>query len=213
MTDLRSSPVLRIEQQSSQLEYVLADDDEQVVGRASQVAGRTPRKGLLGMVLGSGLGGARVVVQVCGADGVPLFYVDHQDGAPTAVVAVDGGVIGRLVYDRLGVAQEMSAGGVAAGTMRMAFGRPVLRHRLEDPGNRVLCELVWTFRPRGDVDDRQWNPKACDYVDPHGTHIAHADVHPATFRDRYVLRLAYQLPEPLRTLVVASPLAYDLSQS
>ena len=54
------------------------------------------------------------------------------------------------------------------------------------------------MRPQADLDGRQ---------------IAHLDVRQGTFKNSYVLRLMYQLPEPLRTLVIASPLAFDLSRS
>lgn len=212
MSDLFSSPLLRIEQQSTQLEYQITGQDDRIVGQATQAGGRKPRKGFFGWLLGSGIGSARIVVQVVGPDGAPLFYVDHQAGAPTAVVAVDGSVIGRLVHDRFGEAQQITSGGTLAGMGRMVFS-PVLRHRLEDAGDRVVCRLEWTLRPVAGQEHTRWIPVACDYTDMSGTHIAHVDVRQAAIKDRYVLQLGYQLPEPLRTLVIASPLAYDLSDS
>jgi hypothetical protein len=213
MTDLFSSPILRIEQRSSQLDYQISDGHDQVIGRATQVAGPKPRKGFLGM-FGSGLKDARMVVQVSGCDGAPLFYVDYQDGASAAVVAPDGTVVGRFSDDRLAVAQEMAVGG-AAGMARRALGAaaPVMKHCLVDADDRTVCELHWRFKPVGDVEDRRWVPVACDYTDVNGQRIAQVHVRQATFKDCYVLQLMYQLPEPLRMLVIASPLAYDLSRS
>lgn len=213
MTDLFNSPVLHIEQLSSQLEYRIGGPDDQTVGRATQVAGPKPRKGFVGM-FSSGLGGARVVIQVVGLDDVPLFYVDHQDGSPTAVVAPDGTVIGRFVHDRLGESRERAAGG-AAGMIGVGLGRraPTMRYRLEDAADRMICQLTWALRPIGSPEDRRWTPVACDYTDAAGTHIGHTDVREATFKDRYALQLPYRLPEPLRTLVIASPLAFDLTRS
>ncbi|MFC4052036.1 hypothetical protein ACFOY4_20300 [Actinomadura syzygii] len=211
MTDLLNSPFLKIEQQSSQLDYRIEGENDLPLGHATQVAGPKPRKGLLGM-FGSGLKNARVVVQVGGLDGAPLFYVDHQDGAPVAVVAPGGQVIGRFQYDLQGVAQQMAAGGV----MGAVFGRAAaMRHRLLDGADRPLCELAWEMRQVGTPGDNtlRWIPVGCDYTDVNGQLIAHADVREATFKDRYVLQLMYQLPEPLRTMVIASPLAFDLTRS
>ncbi|MFI0484764.1 hypothetical protein [Actinomadura sp. 9N215] len=214
MTDLLNSPFLKIEQQSSQLEYRIEDQDDRPLGQATQVSGPKPRKGLIGM-FSSGLKDARVVVQVAGLDGAPLFYVDRQDGAPVAIVAPDGTVIGRFQDDRTGAAQQLSGGGVGRGMLNVLAGAAAMRHRLFDAYDRPLCELAWEMRRTGTVEDNnlQWVPVACDYTDMNGQRIAHTDVREATFKDRYVLQLMYQLPEPLRTLVIASPLAFDLTRS
>ncbi|WP_165964021.1 hypothetical protein [Actinomadura sp. KC216] len=212
MTDLLNSPFLKIEQQSSQLEYRIEGRDDRPLGHATQVAGPKPRKGLMGM-FGSGLKDARVVVQVAGLDGAPLFYVDHQDGAPVAVVAPDGTVIGRFQYDLAGVARQMAGGGAGRGMLGALAGAAAMRHRLLDASDRPLCELAWEMRRTGAGENLRWVPVACDYTDMNRQRIAHADVKEATFKDRYALQLMYQLPEPLRTLVIASPLAFDLTRS
>jgi hypothetical protein len=212
MGDLFGSPVLTIEQQSSQLEYRITDANGQVVGAATQVAGPKPRKGLLAM-LGSGLGRARLVLRVSGVDRAPPFYVDYEPGAPPAVVAHDGTVIGRMQHDLLGEAQEVAGGGVAAGVVRTFTSGPVMKHRLVDAADRPLGGLTWVLRYTGTPDNPRWTPEACAYTDAHGQPIAHLDVREATFKDRYDLQLRYQLTEPLRTMVIASPLAYDLMMS
>jgi hypothetical protein len=217
MVSLFDFPVLRIEQQSSQLEYEISNESGQLIGRAMQVAGPKPRKGLLAM-FGSGLDDARVVVQVVGLDGAPLFYVDHQDGAPVAIVAPDGKVIGRFVYDVVGVAQRIAPTGLASGAANMAgmafgFTPPPMTHRLVDAHDRPLCQLDWTLQRRGHGEDLRWVVVGCTCTDMRGRQIAQMEVQAATFKDRYILRLHYQLPEPVRTLVIASPLAFDLTQS
>ncbi|TDD28594.1 hypothetical protein E1287_32480 [Actinomadura sp. KC06] len=212
MTDLLNSPFLKIEQQSSQLEYRIEGQDDRPLGQATQVSGPKPRKGLIGM-FSSGLKDARVVVQVSGLDGAPLFYVDRQDGAPVAIVAPDGTVIGRFQYDLVGVAQQMAGGGVGRGMLGALAGAAAMRHRLLDSADRPLCELAWEMRRTGAAENVRWVPVACDYTDMNGQRIARADVKEATFKDRYSLQLMYQLPDPLRTLVIASPLAFDLTRS
>ena len=72
---LFDSPVLQIQQLSSQLEYEISDENGRPLGSAAQVAGRKPNKGLRAMVSGSGLEGARVIVQVRDPDvrGQPAY--------------------------------------------------------------------------------------------------------------------------------------------
>lgn len=210
---LLDCPVLQMEQQSAQLEYRIGDESGRPIASARQVAGKKPRKGLLAM-FGSGVGDARVVVEVVDMNGGPVFFVDRQ-GQAVAVVAPDGNVIGRFVHDLVGDAQRTVPDGIASGVAHMAgtvlgFTAPALTHRLMDAYDRPLCELDWTLRPVGTGEDLRWVPVGCACSDMRGQQIAEMDVREATFKDRYTLRLFYQLPEPMRTLLVASPLAFDL---
>jgi hypothetical protein len=208
-------PVLRIEQQSSQLEYDITDETGQLVGKAVQVAGKKPRKGLFGM-LGSGLDGARVVVQVNGLDGAPRCYVDHQDGAPVAIMSPEGTLVGRFAADGVAGAQAMAGGGPrGAQVARMALGaaQPPSAHRLLDAADRSLCQIDWTWRQLVQPGEVRWLLVGGDFTDPNGQHIAHLDVREAMHKDRYELRIFYQLPEPLQTLVITAPLALDLTRS
>ncbi|MFI0450875.1 hypothetical protein [Actinomadura sp. 6N118] len=204
MTDLYGSPVLKIEQRSSQLEYQFADANDQVIAVAGQVSGPKPRKGLRAL-LGSGLKNARVVVQVSGPDQTPFFFVDHQTGAPVAIVAADGTLVGRYDHQPVTEMHQMAAA-------RLTGQTPAMTHRLVDAHDRPVCEIAWTLRPGGG-EYRGWAPVACDFTTLDGNRVAHVDVHAATFKDRYDLRLMLQLSEPLRTLVIAAPLAYDLTRS
>ncbi|TDD80511.1 hypothetical protein E1293_20580 [Actinomadura darangshiensis] len=208
-------PALQIRQQSSQLEFEISDTAGQPLGRASQVSGPKPRKGLMS-VFGSGVGDARLVLQVFLADGTPGFYVDRQEGSPVAVVAPDGTVLGRMADDRVGAAQQAAAHGIGGGTLRAVIGAmgPKMRHLLLDGADRPLCALDWTLRMNSaQNDNRQWRPVACDYTDMNGTAIAHLDVREGFHKDEYELQFGYQLPEPLHTLIVASPFAFDLTRS
>jgi hypothetical protein len=213
---LLDSPVLQIEQQSSQMEYQIGDESGRLIGRANQLAGPKPRKGLLAM-FGSGVNDARVVIQVGEPDGTPVFFVDRQNEL-VAIVAPDGNVIGRFVYDAVGVAQRAAPDGMASAAAHMAgmirgSTAPALIHRLVDDQDRPLCQLDWTLEPVGSYENRRWVPVGCTCSDMQGQRIAQMDVREATFKDRYTLRLHYQLPEPMRTLVIASPLAFDLTRS
>jgi len=217
MMGLFDSPVLQIQQLSSQLEYEISDENGRPLGSAAQVAGRKPNKGLRAMVSGSGLEGARVIVQVRDPDGTPAFFVDRQDGAPVAIVAPDGALIGRFGDDDAASWQQSAANtaGRAPGLSFMLSGpvRPAMIQRLTDPAGSPLCELHWEFR-QGTVDgNRSWLPTGCAYNGPNGQQIARLDYGQAKRKDSYVLRLLGRLPEPLRTLVIASPLAFDLSRS
>jgi hypothetical protein len=208
-------PVLRIEQRSSQLEYDISDESGQILGKAAQIAGKKPRKGLFGM-FGSGLDGARVVVQVNGMDGVPRCYVDHQDGSPVAIMSPEGGLVGRFAPDGVAAAQGMAGPGAhGAQVARMALGlvAPPMAHRLLDSVDRSLCQVDWTWHQVGPPDERRWRLIGGDFTDANGRHIVHLDVHEAVYKDRYELRLFYQLPEPLQTLVVTAPIAFDLTRS
>lgn len=212
MTDLFNSPVLRIGQLPSQLEYDISDGDGRLICKATQVAGPQPRRGLKAL-LGSGVHNARCVVQVGMPGGPPLFYVDHQGGAPTAIVAPDGTVLGRLVHDLAGTAfqgptavQVLTGGAAASSTVA---------YRLVDAQDRPVCQLDFHLELRGMGNDSggKWILVGCTIADMNDQKIAEMDIKPGMFKDRYTLHLLYQLSEPLRTLVIASPLAFDLSQS
>ncbi|XVQ14252.1 hypothetical protein ACQP1W_17420 [Spirillospora sp. CA-255316] len=204
MTSLSTASVLQIEQLSSQLEYRIADEAGQDIGRAVQVAGPTPRKGLLG-IYGSGLGDARVVLEVGGPDGAPMFYVDRKGGSPVAIVAADGAVIGRFVYDVAATARSMLSGS------RFGFPGAALAHRLWDARDRPVGEIDWEVKGNGSGRVLEALGGVCTDMD--GGEVAKVEVREKTFKDRYTLRFLSDPPEPLRTLVVAMPLALDLTRS
>jgi hypothetical protein len=212
-----SSPVLLIQQRSSQLDYVISDDHEQVVGQATQVGGRKSRKGLRAMFAGSGSEGQRVVVQVTGTDGTLYFSVDRQAGAPVAIVAPDGTVVGRCADDVVGTGQDTMGGpaGSVDAMTRMSFGTGpmVVAQRLLDAVDQPVGQINWEFRQVRSEAGWRWIPDHGTHFDANGQLIAQVVVREAVFKDQYRLQVHYQLPEPLRTLVVASPLAFDLTRT
>ena len=215
MGDIFQVPVVVVEQRSAALEYRISDGDDRDIGAADQAAGQRPRTGFLAL-FGSGLGKSRLVVRVTDPGGGPLFFVDYQPGAPPAVVGPDGAVVGRMVKDRLGMARNMlPAGGNPLGAvLRTAVGmNPGMRHRLVDAAGRPLCALAWRMRWTGSGQNRRLRPMGCEYLGPNGQRLAHLNVREGGFKDRYELRLMYDLPQPLRTLAVAVPLAFDLTRS
>ncbi|MFG2006572.1 hypothetical protein ACGFNU_46245 [Spirillospora sp. NPDC048911] len=204
--DIFTSPTVRIEQLSSRLDYQISDGGTPL-GRATQVAGPKPRKGPLSL-FGSGLQGARVVVQVSGLDGAPLFYVDRQDAAPVAIVAPDTTLIGRLVEARPQAAP--GAGFRAAVHAVLAQAGPAQTHHLMDAHDRPLATVNWDMRVEGASEHRRWVAVGGAFSAPNGQRIARVDIREAAFKDQYTLHLHHRLPEPLRTLVIATPLAFDL---
>jgi hypothetical protein len=196
-------PVIQLRQRSSQLEYEISDGDERPIGEAVQVAGPAPRKGVMSM-FGSGLGDARVVVRVDDAGGRPVCYVDHKPKCPVAIVSAGGAVLGRYDTDLFGMSRQ--------GIRGSGFLSPVvvpMCDRLLDAQDRSVCRLVWKQMVR----DQRRIPESARYRGVDDEPVAELDYKAATHKDRYRLELAGPLPEPLRTLVAVSPLAFDLRES
>ncbi|WP_329519271.1 hypothetical protein [Spirillospora sp. NBC_01491] len=205
-----AAPVLIIEQRSAALEYEIGDARENPLARGVQAAGERPRKGLLGR-FGSGPANARVVVQVSGLDGAPLFFVDRAPDSPVAIVAPDGTLIGRFAEDTAAFARSH-----LEGRSRLPGGRSDFNQaqQLLDAGGTPLCSITWEPTYVGGVIDHAVGGRACAYTDPDGTELARMErARNQWSGDRYVLHLPFRLPDPLRTLVIASPIAFDLSRS
>jgi hypothetical protein len=130
------------------------------------------------------------VIQVAEPNGTPAFFVDRQSEL-VAIVAPDGTVIGRFVYDAVGVAQRAAPDGIGSATAHMAgivlgSTAPALIHRLVDDRDRPLCQLDWTLKPVGPYEDRRWVPVG------------------------YTMRLRNIAPEHLRTVLFASLIGAEL---
>lgn len=214
MSDLFNSPVLLIEQPSRQLNYQITDPQGAALAYVTQVAGNRPKTGLAGLFADPDT--SRVAVQVARPDGTPLFFVDRAAGrymmsgfmqAPCAVVAPDGRLIGHLDPNTAELAQ-----GRLTGDNRLAGGY-VPKHRLLDAEQRPLCRIAWEpSRAWEGATETHWEGgRYAVFIDMNGTQIAHLDISASDrTTDRFTLQIGYQLPDPLRTLVIAAPLAMDL---
>jgi hypothetical protein len=218
MTDLFNSPVLLIEQPSKQLNYQITDPQGAALAYVTQVAGNQPKTGFAGAFADPDR--SRVVAQVARPDGTPLFFVDraasrHLVGylqAPCAVVTPDGQLIGIVEHDLAGRRRSTQAGGtIVAGVKYFQ------KYRLLDNVQQPLCQIMWeevvTWQGGGDsfTTTHSEGGRYAIFVDMNGTQIAHLDTSASNRKaDRFTLQIGYQLPEPLRTLVIAAPLAMDL---
>jgi hypothetical protein len=229
VTDLFDSPVVLIEQPSPHLDYRIADPHGTPLANVTQVVGE--QKSALQRFFGNDTM-SRVVVQVASPDGAPLFYVDRAAGQqsaiqpPCAVVAPDGSLIGRVEHNTAAFAQSFLAAG----------GRGMTQaYRLVDAQSRPLCDITAEpvsirrrpqYYPYFGADAMgapyrpDWrhtgHPYAVGgrfhvYTDMNGVQIAHVDTsESSTVADRFALQIGYRLPDPLRVLVIASPIAIDL---
>ncbi|MBX6769274.1 MAG: hypothetical protein IRY90_19345, partial [Actinomadura rubrobrunea] len=70
-----------------------------------------------------------------------------------------------------------------------------------DAQEQVVGSAVWGPAPRG-ISAYRFNAEYREYFNIEGEKLG-------CYED-YGLKLDYQLPEPLRTLIIASPLAFDI---
>lgn len=219
MADLFNSPVLLIEQPSSQLNYQITDPQGAPLAHVTQVAGNLPKSGFA-QFFSDAPDRSRAVVRVDRPDGTPLFFVDRADGGPVsvqqppcAVVAPDGQLIGRVEHNTAEFAQSLLQGGALGrrgGTFHQA-------HQLLDAQQQPLCRITWEDVERRPLpsgfeqSSRSAGGRFAVYTDMNGTQVARMDTLDSDgAADRFSLQLNFQLPEPMRTLVIASPLALDL---
>jgi hypothetical protein len=225
MPDLFNSPVLLMEQPSAQLDYKITDPQGVPLAYVTQVAGDRPKTGIAGLFADPVR--SRVAVQVAGPDGSPLFFVDRADQTPRAmhppcaVVAPDGQLIGHVDEDMPAKMARMARTGG-----RVAVGGPKgtemydQTRRLLDAQQQPLCQIAWEPTKTRTMSSDAVNPsyyreggRYAVFMDMNGTQIAYLDISASNRKsDRFTLQIGYQLPEPLRTLVIAAPLAMDLME-
>lgn len=215
MSDLFNSPVLQIEQPSKkQLNYQITDPQGAALASVTQVAGDRPKTGFAGFA--ASLAGeqdrSRVVVQVARPDGPPLFFVDRAARVsgllqpPCAVVAPDGRLIGSVEHNAAEVARN-----------RLSSRGNQQFYRLLDAEQRPLCQIEWervsvrAYQSNDQTTTEFVGGRYAVFTDMKEVQLAHLDISASDWKtDRFTLQLGFQLPEPLRTLVIAAPLAMDL---
>ncbi|MFI6514819.1 hypothetical protein ACIBF1_04570 [Spirillospora sp. NPDC050679] len=208
MADLFNTPELHVRQLSSQLDFEYSDAEGELLAKATQVSGPRPKGGALAWFAGSPLKG-ELSLQVTAPDGAPLFGVHRFEGRqrPVVLTAPDGTEIGRRLLDAQASAQSMLEGWGTTGHHRFQDFEDLL-----DPQGNRLCRIAWEAVRTG--TDAARGGRYCLFLDQQGDELARVDRDEATFyKDRYKLTLRRPLPEPLRTLVIASPLATDLDRT
>ncbi|MBX6766069.1 MAG: hypothetical protein IRY90_02755 [Actinomadura rubrobrunea] len=184
---------------------ILRPDDGALLVNVTQVVGPQPKRGLKRFFSASP-DRSRAVVRADAPDGTPLFFVDRAEGQemsalepPCAVVAPDGRLIGRVVHNAAAFAQSF-----LEGMRAVPGGRSTVQqaHRLLDAQDQPLCDVTWEPVQSGGHLETFIGGNHCVYTDANGTQLARFE--------GGVLRLAFQFPEPLRTLLIASPLAFAL---
>jgi hypothetical protein len=222
MVDLFTSPTLLIVQPDRTLNYQITDPQGAPLGYAALVGGGAEeKKGMFSRFFGSGEDrSVRTVLQMSRPDGAPLFFLDRAARMtqsvslpPCSVVAPDGTLIGRVEHNTAAFAQSYLATG----------GRGIQQsYRLVDATGRPLCDVVaepkfarthhhTDLDGNNDYSTHMAGGRFATYTDMNGVQIATTDLSQSgSITDRFVLQLTYQLPDPLRTLVIASPIAIDL---
>ncbi|MFI0454005.1 phospholipid scramblase-related protein [Actinomadura sp. 6N118] len=185
MSDLFNSPVLKVEQPrripSAKSQYTISDGHGALLAKASERSVPLHRQATRALF---GDGDDRRMVQVENAQGGVLLVIERPKGTlATWVSAPNGALIGSIRAD----------GYKWRYLVLDAAERPV--GRLE--GNKLARKF-----------------KVLDGV---GAHVAQVDkkwkgaaTEVLTTADRYAVEFFHPLPDPLRVLVVAAPIALDL---
>lgn len=187
MSDLFGSPVLRVDQPrgvpGAQSRYRVLDGHGTLLATAGERDVSRLRRA--GRTVGGGGGGGRTV-HVESAQGVPLISV-------TAGVSASG-------------AHVHTADGALIGALRKAGEKAGYQYTLLDSA----------ARPVGQLNGSRHGYKF-PVIDGYGTHVAQVDkklkgvaTELLTTADKYSVEIFQPLHDPLRVLVVATPIAIDL---
>jgi hypothetical protein len=211
VTDLFNSPVLLIHQPTPRLDYQITDAQGGELARTVQVVGR--RNSAVKRFFSAG-DTSQVVIQVTRPDGAPLFFVDRptqQRAAamakqpPCFFVAPDGTPIGRLEQNARAFAQSLlqaqragEEGFTQAYQLFADQGGPLCDVSQEPV--RVLHREPYAAHSVGG--------EFITYTDTNQVQIARLEPRESGgFAKSFSLHLQYWLPDPLRVLVIASPIA------
>jgi hypothetical protein len=222
VADLFNSPVLVIEQPSPHVSYQITDPQGAVLAHANQVGGQ--QKSAFRRFFSTG-DTARLVVQVSGPDGTPLFSIDRapqqQVSAiqpPCAIMAPNGAQLGRVEHNAATLGHHLAAGLLH---MQRRYGEAenmgeIPAYTLIDAANQPLCRLTpEAIKYERQMFDSTPNPigrRFFTYTDMNQVPIARLnnDESGDVISERTELQLQFQLPDPLRVLVIASPIAIDI---
>ncbi|MFG2006778.1 phospholipid scramblase-related protein [Spirillospora sp. NPDC048911] len=186
MNDLFNSPVLKVEQPrrlpSAKSQYTISDGHGALLAKAAEGSVPLHRQATRTLF---GNGDDRRVVQVENArGGAPLLVIERPKATlGTWVSAPNGALIGSIRVDRFKWRYALLD----------AAERPV--GRLE--GNKLARKFKVLDGAGAHVAqvDKKWKGAATEVL---------------TTADRYAVQFFHPLPDPLRVLVVAAPIALDL---
>ena len=224
MTDLFNAPVLRYDEPDGEGNYRITDAEGQVLATGSRVMG-DKEKGWLKSVMSSGeeLRG-RAVVRIDAPDGTPLFFVDRTADEPggaarvagpsITVVAPDGTLIGRVETNLQLLAETAAEGMPSFPGMGHSY---TAGSRVFDASGQHIMNVVWEevqidyhHNWSSDGTEMRTGGRFCVISDTKGVDLARMDDNSNNRKDKYELTLNFQLPEPLRTLAIATPVVIDL---
>ncbi|WP_395992666.1 hypothetical protein [Actinomadura sp. 9N215] len=158
----------------------------------------------------------RVVIQAAGANGAPAFSVVSDPERPIEVLDPNGALIGTYESDQEAArteARRVTASPLSGLKRAVGLGHAMPRvfYLLRDASGQRLCGICWEQKQQGRKGHR-WVPTNADFTDANGVQIARLNYLRAT-KAEYTLKIEYRLSEPLRTLVLATPLAFALGRS
>ncbi|MFC6880087.1 MULTISPECIES: hypothetical protein [Actinomadura] len=168
--------------------FRIKSDGSGLAANVVQVEGGKAR-GRLGRAFAASRDYSPVVLQFESPDGAPLFRIERPaDTGYPIVRSLAGEVLGHFHRSDLGSDER---------------GRSTQdRVQILDAHKRVVCNIVWEVYKKAVLSRPAVPGKNCDYLDTEGNALARFD------SKRLVLHR--DLPEPMRTLIVASPVAFDL---
>lgn len=183
-------------QDNSRRSYAYVDGSGELLASVAQVAGGQPR-GRLARAFAAQRDYSPVFLHVTSPDGDLIFSIerpskDRGDGTILPIVRThDGHFVGRVVSN------DRTEGGPGGSTRTKQR-----RWQLLGADGAVLCDVVPNLVSEVYGFGSLMGKNRIKYSDPSGTLIARSDGKWIEFER--------EVPENLRTLVVASPVAFDL---
>ncbi|HEY1177576.1 MAG TPA: hypothetical protein VGF17_15570 [Phytomonospora sp.] len=209
MPGIYDTPQMKVSQPDNSVDFSYTDEHGGLLAKAVQIIGPPPRKGISKFFEPGDFVGDRphVALRVDDAAGTPMFYLDRQPGQvsvaqiPVTVQAANGMVYGRVEHNTAKYIQSVAPSMMTAPITGWVAGAQ--SHRLVDAHGTPVCEVAWEeFAARAE-GGRTHGASQVAFLDAKGVMVAE-------YGDEGILRLLYQLPEPMRTLILAAPVALTL---